>query len=75
MTNRMGHVGRLASQTAAHKLGQILGLLVIPIIVFWLMYFLIAKTDIDGLNREIAGVELAQNSVRLARSEKPFFDS
>jgi signal transduction histidine kinase len=62
MTNRMGHVGRLASQTAAHKLGQILGLLVIPIIVFWLMYFLNAKTDIDGLNREIAGVELAQNS-------------
>ncbi len=52
---------RLASQTAAHKLGQILGLLVIPIIVLWSIYFFHAKGEIDGLNREIEGVSRALN--------------
>jgi signal transduction histidine kinase len=53
-------VGRLASETAAHKLGQILGLLVIPILVLWLSYYLQAKGDIDQLSSEIAGAELAK---------------
>ena len=48
----------LASRTAAHKLGQILGLLVIPILVLWSIYFMKAKSEIDGLSRELAGVEL-----------------
>ena len=43
-------MGRLASQTAAHKLGQILGLLVIPIIVLWSMYFFSAKSEINNLS-------------------------
>jgi signal transduction histidine kinase len=54
MTNRMGQLGRLASQTAARKLGQILGLLVIPIIGLWLMHFFNAKAEIDGLSGEPA---------------------
>jgi signal transduction histidine kinase len=56
----MGQLGRLASQTAAHKLGHILGLLVVPIIVLWSIYFFNAKAEIDGLSREVAGVELAK---------------
>jgi signal transduction histidine kinase len=40
---------RLASQTAAHKLGQILGLLLIPIIVLWVMYVVKAKPELDFL--------------------------
>jgi signal transduction histidine kinase len=50
-------VGRLASETAAQKLWQILGLLIIPILVLWAVYFINAKSDIDAISREIAGVE------------------
>jgi signal transduction histidine kinase len=56
----MENLGRLASQTATHKLGQILGLLVIPIIVLLSIYFLKAKSEIDVLSRQRAGVALAQ---------------
>jgi hypothetical protein len=52
-------LGRTASQTAAHRLGQILGLLVIPIVVLWSIYFYNAKADIDALSREIAGAGIA----------------
>lgn len=37
-------MGRLASQAAAHKLGHILGLLVIPVIVLWLACFFNTKS-------------------------------
>jgi signal transduction histidine kinase len=53
-------VGRLASETATHKLGQILGLLVIPMLVLWLSYYVQAKGEIDKLSSEIAGAELAK---------------
>jgi signal transduction histidine kinase len=53
-------LGRSASHTAAHKLGQILGLLIIPILVLWSIYFIGAKAEIDSLNREITGVVLAR---------------
>jgi signal transduction histidine kinase len=54
------HVGRLASQTAAHKLMQIMGMLVIPIVVLLALILLKAKNEIDVLAQERAGVALAQ---------------
>ncbi len=56
----MDELGRLASQTATYKLGQILSLLVLPIIVLLAIYFMKAKGEIDVLSRERAGVRLAQ---------------
>jgi signal transduction histidine kinase len=53
-------VVRLASQTAAHKLVQIMGLLVIPTIVLLTLYFVKSKKEIDVLAQERAGVALAQ---------------
>jgi signal transduction histidine kinase len=53
-------LGRTASQTAVQRLGQILGLLVIPIVVLWSMYFYNAKAEIDKLSREISGAGIAQ---------------
>lgn len=51
---------RLASQTAAHKLVQIIGLLIIPIVVLLTLYFVKSKGEIDVLTQERAGVALAQ---------------
>lgn len=51
---------RLASHTAAHKLVQIMGLLVIPIVVLLTLYFVKSKSEIDVLTQERAGVALAQ---------------
>lgn len=51
---------RLASQTAAHKLVQIMGLLVIPIVVLLTLYFIKSKSEIDVLTQQRAGVALAQ---------------
>jgi hypothetical protein len=53
-------LGRLASQTAAHKLLHILGLLVIPILVLLTFYFQKSKNEIDVFARERSGVVLAQ---------------
>jgi signal transduction histidine kinase len=55
----MERVGRLASQTAAHKLVHIMGLLVIPSIVLLTLYFIKSKTEIDAIVQERAGVKLA----------------
>ncbi len=52
-------MGRLASQTATQKLGQVLGLLVIPMLVLWTLYFAREKLEIDRLSRAIVGTELA----------------
>ena len=51
-------MGRLASQTAAHKLRQILGLLVIPIIVLWSIYFFKVRSEITSLNAAFAALVL-----------------
>jgi signal transduction histidine kinase len=61
-------VGRLASETAAQKLWQILGLLVIPILVLWAVYFTNAKSNIDVISREIAAVEKAQAILQQPKS-------
>ena len=53
-------MGRLASQTAAHKLVQVIGLLLIPIVVLLILYFVKSKSEIDLLAQERAGVALAQ---------------
>jgi murein L,D-transpeptidase YcbB/YkuD len=55
-------VGRLASQTATQNLGQILGLLVIPILVLWIAYFVHAKRDIDTLTLGLQAVQKAQTA-------------
>jgi signal transduction histidine kinase len=56
----IGHVGRLASQTAAQKLLHIIGLLVIPIVVLLTLYFVKSKSEIDVVAQERAGVALVQ---------------
>lgn len=56
-------MGRPASHTATQKLGQILGLLVIPILVLWAVYFIQAKRDIDTLSTGLQSVEQAQTSL------------
>lgn len=53
-------MGRLASQTAAHKLVQVMGVLLIPIVVLLTLHFAGSKSEIDVLTRERAGVALAQ---------------
>jgi signal transduction histidine kinase len=53
-------VGRLASQTASQKLAQILGLLILPVLVLWLIFFQHIKGEIDVLNREQQGLNLAE---------------
>lgn len=47
-------MARLASQTAAHKLWQILGLLVFPVIALWLIHFFNAKTQVGFLSSDVA---------------------
>lgn len=50
---------RLASQSAARKLAQVVGVLMLPILALTAFYFMQAREDIDHLTREMRGVELA----------------
>ncbi len=59
-------MGQLASRSATQKLGQILGLLVIPMLVLWAVYFVNAKRDIDALTRGLQAIELAQATPTLS---------
>ncbi len=60
-------MGRLASQTAAHKLGQILGLLVIPVIVLWLACFFNAKSQVAATSSiESSGFAIWRDFLLLA---------
>ncbi len=64
----MKHLGRLASKTATHKLGQILILLVLPILVLLAIRYFEARSDFALLAREKAGVELALHAIQFAET-------
>jgi signal transduction histidine kinase len=68
-------LGRLASRATSHKVGQTVGLLVIPVVVLLGMFFFNAKGDIDKLNRELAAVFFAQALVSTPRLDAAQMDA